>query len=64
MGTSAESLWKKEKVIALRKAAQVSMDVVIIYNFLPLSKKCFMVSSSSYYFTVGIGQWLLFTDIN
>lgn len=55
---------KKEEVIALRKAAQVSMDMVIIYNSLPLSKKCFMVSSSSYYFIVGVGQRLLFTDIN
>lgn len=38
----------KRKFIPLGKATQVSKDAEIIYYFLPLSKKWFMVSSSSH----------------
>lgn len=55
----------KRKFISLGKATQVSKDMKIIYDFLPLSKKWFMVSSSSHLqLIVGMGRQLIFTGIN
>lgn len=48
---------KKKKFIALKKAAQFSVDMEIIYCFLPLSKKCFMVSSS-FHLLLRSGNWV------
>lgn len=49
-------LGPKKKFTALGKATQVSKDIEIIYCFLPLSKKCFMVSSS-FHLLLHSGNW-------